>query len=81
VNILWDFSEATGTTISTEKLKVISQFVTDDPGLNMCYKVALLADKDLAYGMARVYKVISAHTKVKVEVFRDKLKAEEWVLN
>ena len=43
-------------------------------------RIAYVADKDLSFGMARKFEMLSDILPQRMEVFRDFSKAEEWLL-
>jgi hypothetical protein len=79
---LWDFTAGTIQLISSQELKEIARRggnILDkiDDG-----KVAIVAPKDIDYGITRVFQVFSEmeHFPLEVATFREKNDAREWLL-
>ncbi len=81
--VIWEFERVkipnlTSTLNSTRK---IADHIKDTQVENRKnYRVALVADSDLIYGMARMYQTIAEFLPVTFRVFRSLGKAREWAV-
>ena len=73
---LWDLS-ADGWDLTTEKLEEIADYAKIKflpPS-----KVAIVAPKDLSYGISKVYEAFRRQEGLEIEIFRSEQKALNWL--
>jgi hypothetical protein len=73
---LWDLS-AGGWDLTSEKLEEIADYAKTK--LMLPSKVAIVAPKDLSYGLSRVYEALRRQEGLEIEIFRDEQKALSWL--
>jgi hypothetical protein len=77
---LFDLTDVTGVDVSAESVRDAArraeQYV--DSRLEGG-KLALVAPRDLLFGMARMYEILRADSPVEVRVFRERDEAESWL--
>ena len=73
---LWDFSHSGWDLTSTQLQKLAEYAKTKffSPS-----KVALVATKDLSFGISRVYETLRKQEGLEIEVFRSEQKAVSWL--
>lgn len=77
---LVDLSGADFSNITREGLDKINSLVGQmTKNKCNCFKTAIVASKNLTFGMARMYEAISAQSPESVMVFRDKKDALIWI--
>jgi hypothetical protein len=76
---LWDFTEADLSLFSSDTIQAIAQYSLRFPkGINDV-KVAFAVERDLEYGLSKIFQAFSSKAKTKVEVFRSLQEAEQWL--
>jgi len=76
---LWDFRDAELSSLDSETITEMAQYSLRFPqGLNDV-KVAFLTDKDLEYGLSRMFEM-SSKAMTPIRVFRAMDKAEKWMM-
>ena len=73
---LWDLS-AGGWDLTSVKLEKIADYAKTK--LMLPSKVAIVAPKDLSYGLSRVYEALRRQEGLEIEIFRDEHKALSWL--
>jgi hypothetical protein len=75
-----DLREADVSGVTSRGLRAVSGMVDDYTG-EECeeFRTAVIAPKDLPFGVARIYQAISDETPERVRVFRDVKTALEWM--
>ncbi len=79
---LWSFSdwtEATGTNVTTGTLQSIVRMCLDSQLQDVNPVVAIAGRDDLIYGMGRMFESLAASTSWKVGVFHQRDEAENWI--
>ena len=80
INILWDFRNADVVAPSEEEIFNFAAMVKESqPRRGSGYKVAMVADKDLYYGLSRMYQAYSGALPFELMVFRSLDDALGWV--
>ena len=74
---LFDLSSATDAQISNAEVRQISD--TDRRGPGRIVQMAILAETDIAFGMARMYQILTDEMSTEVQVFRDRAAAMAWL--
>jgi hypothetical protein len=80
MNMIWDYRESTLAGFSfqdTVKRKEYVNKTQERRGYN--YRVALLVDKVVDYGICRMYQIISEDLPATFEVFYDAQEAFDWM--
>ncbi len=79
--VIWDLRNADASKLSEQNLQQIIDYIeksTESRGAG--YKVALVASRDLEYGVSRMYEAMGYDLPRKIQVFREFDKAERWVI-
>ena len=77
-NSLWDVREARLEGLSSDQVKQIGDLVSEHWGKQAAPKSALVASKDLAFGLARMYEA-RLESRGQVRVFREMEEALSWL--
>ena len=77
-NSLWDVREARLEGLSSDQVKRIGDLVSGHWGKQAAPKSALVASKDLAFGLARMYEA-RLESRGQVRVFREMEEALSWL--
>jgi len=82
LHTLWDFSKAALSSISNESIRQIFSLVQNRGTNRQNGKTALVAKKDLEYGMARMFQIMSTDNgfPFTIKVFRSYDEAMQWLL-
>ena len=80
-NLLWDFSEASMSGISSLFVRETAEKVRDLVPARKNGKIAVIAPKDLEFGMARMFQLMSDEKQFpfRVKVFRHVGEACQWL--
>ncbi|MGD2099669.1 MAG: hypothetical protein PVG35_18985 [Desulfobacterales bacterium] len=73
---LWDLSQS-GWNLTNTELVEIADYAK--ARLMLPSKVAMVAPKDLSYGVSRVYEVFRRQEGLEIEIFRTEQKAIDWL--
>lgn len=80
MNAIWACDKGTEINMTSEDTQALSEIARQAFDKNgVSYKLALVANDDLAYGMTRVYEGWSNDRPVKINSFRDMDKAIAWM--
>ena len=80
--VIWEFRKVKMANIAdmANKIRGIVGYIKSKlAGRKPGYKVALVSEQDLIYGMARMYQAIAEFLPITLRVFRDFQAAEDWV--
>lgn len=80
MNAIWVCNDGTVVDMTSEETRKVSEFarkVFDENGAS--YKLALVANDDLAYGMSRVYEGWSNDRPITISTFRKIEQALNWM--
>ncbi len=78
---LWDLREADFSALLPSDIRSIMDCVGQRWGKDGKSKAAIVASRDLDYGMSRMFQImLDGETTSKVTVFKDINKAEEWLV-
>ena len=81
MNALWDIREANSSLVTKEDVTVLIDFVATQWGREAKNKMALVATRDMEYGMSRMYQImLEGKTTSKVAIFKDIQEAENWIV-
>jgi len=82
LNLLWDFSEASMSDISSMFVRQITNKMRELVPAREKGKIAVIAPKDLEYGIARMFQILSDERRFpfKVKVFKYVGEACQWLL-
>ena len=76
---LWDF-RGCKSDLSYEKIDKIRQYVAVHYDPNWSHtKTAIVADKDLIYGLSRTYEMMTDNIPTEVNIFRNMEDAQNWL--
>ncbi len=80
-NVLWDFDQSSFEDISAESITELALFRERFRGQRTDGKTALVASRDVQYGLLRIFKSLSDSSDLpfEVRVFREMDKAREWL--
>lgn len=81
MNVVWDFREVSDINFTADELRQIVAYTEDylmhrNPG----YKLALVSDDDLIFGLARMFMAYCEHLPIKIMTLRSMDEAMAWVL-
>ena len=79
IKSIWDTQKATFASYNTGYVEKYISIRKKYPERGNA-RIAVVADKDLSFGMARKFEMLSDILPQRMEVFRDFSKAEEWLL-
>jgi hypothetical protein len=74
-----DFSEVTSVTIASSAVSTIASYSKKAAEANPDCITAIVADKDVIFGLARMWELMSSDAPMEIMVFRDRAEAEEWI--
>jgi len=79
---LWDFSKGSMSSISNESIRQIFSLVQNRGTNRQNGKTAIVATKDLEYGMSRMFQIMSTDNgfPFTIKVFRSYDEAMKWIL-
>jgi hypothetical protein len=77
---LSDYTAVTKVEISSKDVELIAQLSKDAAVLNPDAVVAVVAPRDAAYGMARMWQILSDEAQWDIRVFRSTDDAKEWIV-
>ena len=80
MNVVWDFREVSDINFTADELKRIVVH-TEDYLLHRSsgYKLALVSDNDLIFGLARMFMVYCEHLPINITILRSMDEAMQWV--
>ncbi len=80
---LWDFTSGTVANISSQEMEEIAKKGGEISAKIEGGKAAILAPKDLDYGITRIFQVFSELRKfpLEIEIFRDMDAAKKWLIS
>lgn len=77
---LFDLSDVTALGISSESIRKAARSVGEHVNSRLKEgKLAIVAPRDLFFGMARMYEILRSESPVEVRVFRERGEAESWL--
>lgn len=76
---LHDYSEVTSVTIASSAVGQIASFSKKAAEANPDCVTAIVADKDIIFGLARMWEIQSSDAQMDVMVFRNREDAEAWI--
>jgi len=80
MNALWHFHDIKKMKLSSEELMFVAEFATKSIDKNgKHYRLALVAEEDLAFGLSRVYEAWSSDRPVTINNFRKLESALKWI--
>ena len=80
MDALWDLRQADLKNITVDTVDKIAHFVannTDKRGED--YRIALVVNNDLAFGLARMFRSMSGRVPVNINIFRSMDDAHQWL--
>ena len=79
--VLWDFTEGTVASVSSGEVQKIAGLGSNISSKIKGGKAALLAPKDIDFGISRIFQVFSEmrNFPFEIDVFRDMSTAQEWL--
>lgn len=80
MDVLLDFTGAAEIDIAPAEMDAIAKMKVGIDALIGDGRLAIVADRDLIYGMSRMYEALAeGKISMKIRVFRDLREAEEWL--
>lgn len=79
-DIIWDFRNVESEALTADQLREMVAFVAgiaDVRGIN--YKVAIVVERNVDFGLARMYEVFADELPCELRVFRDLEEAVDWM--
>jgi len=77
--LIWNLRNATIWSLTMEELKAIAQLSVENEGLMKGGKTAVVAPKDIDFGLARIYQAHTVGSERELMVFRTLDEAKEWM--
>jgi len=74
-----DFTECTSFQLSSDDMRAIVEVDLKVSKSNPGLIIAIIAPKDIAFGMSRVYEAYADETGFRIKVFRDKKESQLWI--
>ena len=74
-----DWEEVTGVEVSSNAIDQIAGLCIDSAKINPYPVIALIATKDITYGLSRMWEILSNDTEWEIMVFRKRDDAEAWI--
>lgn len=82
MNFLLDVTDGLDRSFTRQELEAHIEFVLAyQPRRGIHYRVAIVAPRDLDFGMFRVYEGLAVQVPFEIEVFRERAPAEVWATN
>lgn len=80
-HVLWDFIDTAEVQLTPEEVEAISNFRPRYEGKRASGKTAFVAQKDILYGLARMFEIQSRFREApfKIMVFRNIAEARQWL--
>ena len=80
MNVIWDFREVSDINFTADELRQIVSYTEvylahRTPG----YKLAMVSDDDLIFGLARMFMAYCEHLPIRIMTLRSMEEAMEWV--
>lgn len=80
MKVLWDMGQADFSDVTTEHIQSLMEMVKNNWGKEQGGKAALVATKDLDFGLTRMYELaLGAETSRNIVVFKNLADAEKWL--
>ncbi|MFW2374630.1 MAG: hypothetical protein ACN4GM_16000 [Gammaproteobacteria bacterium] len=80
MNVVWDFREVSDINFSADELRLIVAHTEAYLAHRTSgYKLALVSDDDLIFGLARMFMVYCEHLPIKITTLRSMEEALQWV--
>ena len=80
MHVIWDLTQADVNKISTEQLLYVVEYIRskiDSRGAN--YKIAIVAEMDLSYGISKMFEGYGGDLPVSIHVYRNIDEAYQWI--
>lgn len=79
--IIWDLLEASAELITSEYAKIIADFVLRFSGTRVGGKTAIVASRDLEFGVGRMFDILGniKEADFEIKVFRNLVDASDWI--
>ncbi len=80
MNAIWHFNDISNVNLTSEDLIFVAEYASKNIDIDgKPYKLALVAEKDLPYGLTRVYEAWSSERPVTISNFRILEDALNWI--
>jgi len=80
MNVLWDVRDTDLSSFTEEQVRRIRDLVKDQWGSGDTSRAALVAEKELNYGLLRMYELLlEVYTSNKIRVFKNMEDARKWM--
>ena len=79
LNEIFDLTEVTAADVVAADVRRLSGVTEEFTRRGVTVKVAIIAPRDLEFGLARMYEMLQNQSKNDVRVFRDRADAEGWI--
>jgi hypothetical protein len=76
---LSDYSAVAGVELPTSAIEQMLPLCRTAASVNPDALVAIVADRDVAYGLSRMWEILMTETGWEIAVFRSRDEAEEWI--
>jgi hypothetical protein len=79
LNEIFDLSDVTDAAVDAEDVRRLSGVTEEFTRHGVTVRVAIVAPRDLEFGLARMYEMLQSQSLNDVRVFRDRADAEGWI--
>jgi hypothetical protein len=79
LNEIFDLSDVTDAAVDADDVRRLSGVTEEFTRRGVAVRVAIVAPRDLEFGLARMYEMLQSQSLNEVRVFRDRADAEAWI--
>jgi hypothetical protein len=79
LNEIFDLTDVTEANVDGADVRRLSGVTEEFTVRGVAVKVAIIAPRDLEFGLARMYEMLQSRSRNDVRVFRDRAEAEGWI--
>ncbi|HET6472896.1 MAG TPA: hypothetical protein VFG38_13705 [Pseudomonadales bacterium] len=76
---IFDLTDVTEADVGADDVRRLSSVTEEFTRRGVTVKVAIVAPRDLEFGLSRMYEMLQSQSKNDVRVFRDRAEAEAWI--
>jgi len=76
---IFDLTDVTAAEVGADDVRRLSSVTEEFTHRGVTVKVAIVAPRDLEFGLSRMYEMLQSQSKNDVRVFRDRAEAEAWI--
>ena len=79
LNEIFDLSEVTDAAVDAGDVRRLSEVTEEFTRRGVTVRIAIVAPRDLEFGLARMYEMLQSQSLNDVRVFRTRADAESWI--